>query len=516
MVAWQLNRRRFFQRLPILIIAVTLFFVSTSLWLNVHLEDVSTKNDMMDSAFSLYLHSYQVVATRDQNKNNEPILDPASQAAVLQDVGKRSTNLPNFILHIGPQKTMSSAIQCVLQDLKPYLQIDEYEFVGKVDARACYPNSPFVPIDSGVEDIFWKDEDGTCVDALLNAYENGHDLSHIECWTTFLGALDKLKAADGTDKKIILSDEKLSEIQMLNWGKAKTTRFWKFLQHQLRNRYHIRIIMVYRRYYEWLMSIKNQGDKYSLGRRNMKLWPPDGPEKEPIFPQLQRWMRNTTEIPSPYTPEMHQVYRHELSLDTVLLNMHNNHDDLLEDFLCTSLVGAVHTCNEYRQAIRNATSTRYRYTSNPSENPFCDQIAYRAYQQGIIRDLRGHRKGADRLFFNEIISRRLAKLNMTRYDLPLVCPSRSEVQQLLDRSLFHEQKFMPEFFQSIDGRPKLEEKFWKDVNQKKFCSVNTTAVLEQEDWIRFLQTQWRPKRGKKPADWEFTTYKITNANFTSE
>ena len=424
---------------------------------------------------------------------------------------------------------MSSGIQCVLQDMKPFLQKDDYVFVGKVDARACSKNSIKVDINPRLETIFWEYD--TCVADLLINSSNGSStpsseenlLNNVECWTEFTSALQELPA-----RNIILSDEKLSEVQMQWWGVDKTIQFWKFMKEQLASKYNVHIVMVYRRYHEWLASIKNQGDKYSLGRPHMKLWPPDGPQKEPIFPHLMRWIHNVTEIPSPYTPQMYDLYRNQLQLDVSLLNMHDPTKDMIEDFLCHSLVNAKHTCNEYKQemdrqrqdkvttaATTAASRKKYTYTSNPSENHFCDMIAYDAYQQGIIRDLRGYRKGADRIFFNEVISRRLEKMHMTPYDLPLICPSNEELQPLLDITLQYEQDFLPSFYNSEYGKTKIQSKFWKDVSKQKFCTVNTTAVLQQPAWKIFLQQQWRPKRGKKPTDWDYTTYKITNDNFTS-
>jgi hypothetical protein len=104
---------------------------------------------------------------------------------------------------------------------------------------------------------------------------------------------------------------------------------------------------------------------------------------------------------------------------------------------------------------------------------------------------------------------------MTPYDLPLICPTHEELQPLLDTTLQYEQDFLPSFYNSEYGRTKIESKFQKDVSKQKFCTVNTTAVLQERAWKIFLQQQWRPKRGKKPADWDYTTYKITNDNFTS-
>lgn len=55
------------------------------------------------------------------------------------------------------------------------------------------------------------------------------------------------------------------------------------------------------------------------------------------------------EVPSAFTSEMYGVYLGQLRLDVSILNMHDTTRDLLEAFLCTSLVGADRTCQEYRK-----------------------------------------------------------------------------------------------------------------------------------------------------------------------
>jgi hypothetical protein len=184
--------------------------------------------------------------------------------------------------------------------------------------------------------------------------------------------------------------------------------------------------------------------------------------------------------------------------------------DLLDNFICKVLRGATHTCQAYR-----INPSDYQYHSNPSENHFYDMIAYDAYHQGLIRDLRGYRKGADRLFVNEMISRRQLRLHGTAWDLPLACPTHEQVQPFLTESLAFEQDFLPDFFRTQLGGADLANKFWKDVDNQFYCSVNTTAVLEKSDWRLFLYNLWDPRRGKKPADWEKSNYTITNSNFTN-
>jgi hypothetical protein len=283
-------------------------------------------------------------------------------------------------------------------------------------------------------------------------------------------------------------------------------QLWKILQDQLKDKFQFRIAIVYRRYYEWLASVKNQGDKYSLGRRGMKSW--EGPAKEPIFPNLIRWMSNTSEIPSPFTPQMYHVYHDQLQLPVDLLNMHDG-TDLLGNFLCQVLRGATHTCKAYR-----SNPSDYQFRSNPSENPFYDMIAYDAYHQGLIRDLRVNKQGANRLFVMEKIKRRQDKRHQTAWDLPLSCPTREEVLPLLAKTLEFESDFLPDFFKTNGGRPNLSTEFWKQFDDGKFCSVNTPEVLQQPDWREFLYNIWDPRKGKQPDDWTRSNYTITNTNFS--
>jgi hypothetical protein len=153
-------------------------------------------------------------------------------------------------------------------------------------------------------------------------------------------------------------------------------------------------------------------------------------------------------------------------------------------------------------------------------------IAYDSFHQGLVRDLRGYRKGADRLFVKEMIGRRLQrKLHQTAWDLFfLMCPTHAQVEPLLTKSLDYEQIFLLNFFFAKNQENKggqqqsavLTTNFWKDVKNRKFCSVNTSAVLEQPEWRQFIYNLWDPRRRKKPADWETSNYTITKFNFTNE
>ena len=125
------------------------------------------------------------------------------------------------------------------------------------------------------------------------------------------------------------------------------------------------------------------------------------------------------------------------------------------------------------------------------------------------------------------------------YDLPLICPTRQQVQFLLDATIQNELQFMKLTMQnhnhvdenggigqannhtttktttvtSIALKQILEE-FEKDYTNKKFCTVNATEILNDKDWKQFLLSLWHPKRGKKPIDWDTSTYTVTLSNYS--
>jgi hypothetical protein len=137
---------------------------------------------------------------------------------------------------------------------------------------------------------------------------------------------------------------------------------------------------------------------------------------------------------------MNNFYHELLKLPFSLLNMHEG-TDLLDNFICKVLRGATHTCQAYR-----SNPSDYQYHSNPSGNHFYDMIAYDTYHQGLIRDLRGYRKGADCLFVNEMMSRRQLQLHRATWDLPLACPMHEQVQPFLTESFGFRTRFLARLF----------------------------------------------------------------------
>jgi len=101
---------------------------------------------------------------------------------------------------------------------------------------------------------------------------------------------------------------------------------------------------------------------------------------------------------------------------------------------------------------------------------------------------------------NELIKHHTETLQKTHADLPLLCPLRSELQHLLEKSVEFENLVMPELAQSPIGEETHIADFWDSHDlEKTFCWVDTDRLLKGtktwDDILQALTKQWgMPKR----------------------
>jgi hypothetical protein len=71
---------------------------------------------------------------------------------------------------------------------------------------------------------------------------------------------------------------------------------------------------------------------------------------------------------------------------------------------------------------------------------------------------------------------------------PMICPNRTVLQALLDRTLELELRYFPELLdRDPRRRSKLESDFWKTAAEKTFCHIDMYATLSQDDWQQFFR-----------------------------
>jgi hypothetical protein len=151
-----------------IMVAATLFLSTTTFWLTVQLQheqhagtvatttkDGSWKGMVVSDAAVLVVPAWATADHPPQNK---------------------LWSRPYFVLHVGPQKTTTSALQCSLvSHQSALLDIgggdDENQFLGKVYAQACGKNTVGRAVDLAWMGPFYEE---TCVYAILLTAPDAH------------------------------------------------------------------------------------------------------------------------------------------------------------------------------------------------------------------------------------------------------------------------------------------------------------------------------------------------------
>jgi hypothetical protein len=202
--------------------------------------------------------------------------------------------------------------------------------------------------------------------------------------------------------------------------------------------FNVHILATYRRYYEWLTSVKSKKSKMSVGgyRNPLSKWPDAGGTTiQPIMPDLIKYDKRH---PYPYTDAIKGYFEGVVPLR--LVNNHaiqHNHAGIgiLLNFVCNA-VDAKLACNELMQ---RETSDAVAAKVNAHEDLFYNMIAYTAYERGILVT------NKTRLKVVTAIADRQVSKGLGQYDFPLDCPTREEVTWILTRSLKYEEELFPAF-----------------------------------------------------------------------
>ena len=73
----------------------------------------------------------------------------------------------------------------------------------------------------------------------------------------------------------------------------------------------------------------------------------------------------------------------------------------------------------------------------------------------------------------------MVTMNMSSaFDLPLNCPTQSQYDGMLNLSLSLEKELVPKFANLPLTEAEHRSSFWKQVETKKFCWIDTESVLK--------------------------------------
>jgi hypothetical protein len=121
---------------------------------------------------------------------------------------------------------------------------------------------------------------------------------------------------------------------------------------------------------------------------------------------------------------------------------------------------------------------------SPASLTAYDDIAFEAAKRGVIAsDVTSQTTRSDFVTsFVRFHTRIIQRSGMV--DMPLICPSKDQLEALLNKSLGFEKYILPEFYDSPQGEAEHRESFWKLANEERiFCWVDTETLLNgTERW----------------------------------
>lgn len=137
--------------------------------------------------------------------------------------------------------------------------------------------------------------------------------------------------------------------------------------------------------------------------------------------------------------------------------------------------------------LRRVKESGFVGRPNPSRNFDYDRLAVKAHEQGLLVNL----TTVARFKIAEMTENYLLrKLNTTINNLPLVCLDKTQLQDLLEKSIRYENQIYPG--QSKDVAIRHESSFFDAVERKKFCNFDTDKLI-QDDAVRTFFTDDIPQ-----------------------
>ena len=353
---------------------------------------------------------------------------------------------PTLIYHPGPPKMGTTSIQCALTQYEHHLRHDGYQFAGKIPTKFC-PSAPSLAMQD-LECIVSP----SCQKELQNASQSRQGDDRI--WTKLQRSIDRLYQKG---INVALSDETHSIFhEQISYDGVPSRLFAHLFSNWSKH-----LIVGYRWYWQFWLSSRHEYNRLftSGGRRHrMQHW--NGRHLQSIGDMLRQEIATDSYL-TPHTRSTLQMYQRYFDNITVL-NIHD-HEDMVQHFLCE---------------ILDAKSTCRAYHPIPKYNP-SNHDATTMHASDIDRLVMASKRWINTTKHNRwhVVNKTLSLLS----DVPRIitsCPSKSDLQRLLKKSLDDEERLFPNRRSDEHVR-----QFW----ETNFCSVDVTATLDGDDWRTFFQ-----------------------------
>ena len=383
-----------------------------------------------------------------------------------------NTNKPLFVLHAGPPKTGTTTIQCTLPILSSKLLEDNFIFVGKVS------DCPRSSILFSKQDVLYINPRtlARCINNFGRHCGTGDDATQIQCLIDKGGPCQTLQQF-----QMILDSAKRNRRNVIYSSEGMFDNF-EFTPHfkMLLLHFHVKVVVVYRRYYQWLVSRYNSLSKpvkTRIDRKELNMWPDESGKTIAMLQQVMSGTYNDTNRRIDLkgdTWDFFAMYEKHFP-DTAAVSMYGD-GGILKTFLC-DVIHAKKSCKY--------TDTIFETNRNPSIPLHPDRLTVAAYQKGLIKN-----KKIDRNFIRRKVLRKERSLGYKELtDYPLACLATENENRILQRSLQEEKLMFANI--SVDEWEKhdllIRNEFDMYREKGKFCNVDVEKTLERKEWIDFFK-----------------------------
>ena len=396
--------------------------------------------------------------------------------------------VPRLILHIGPHKTGTSSLQC---DLSHY-QNELYRNASVAYLGRVYSNCVNRRNHRLIEGIDTR--------SLINGCLSSTNCTEKEVWKSLE---DQVAYFSKRNTSIIISDEAFSRIPANNVNGRE-------MLYRLFDRYYpgrVYVVIYYRRYYEWMVSMWNEGKPYQntarhLYKEKFKKWPPEGGRTTQTFLSFMsnrnRLMTSTTMKnydPNAKTPYHDLADAQNIHLTRYLQKLWSNHSSIQLVLNSHEMKGGDSTVNFLRSVfptshavadtlVKAKMSNAFTGRSNPSKSFEYDLLAVAAHKHGLLVNIEIGRPTVAALTEKHL----LQFLNKTVDELPFQCLNDTQLRVFLNRSLEYEKQMYP--YQAEDITFQHKAAFIEASKKKKFCNIDHDKLLTDkavQDFFSELQ-----------------------------
>ena len=363
------------------------------------------------------------------------------------------TTVKYAVVHVGPHKTGTTTIQALSEKFMKSLAMDNYHmpWVNIANGKRIGNTKKTGQNQVNLATCFYSDAlaEG-CPDAAPEKTQE-----QFPCNDKFLKNGLKIAAHD---KNVFITSEEFDR------GFVDIQALRDYLEHWDR----VRIVVYYRRFYDWTFSIYDERmKKYPIGTLI------------PAFHDMNEFFDSTGEIK--YSMQVFQRYKNFFD-DVIIVNMHDPSKDLTEAFYCDAMPHAEHTCNKVKKMIET------REKSNQSKGN--TYIGYRRLALAAAAKYKEHIniQSEDELniLIEQIQNHQENTLARSFDDFKKICPLQEQYDLLLQKSLEFEKELLPDFYASPLGEAELRSDF--EQSKSKMCSIDYEEVLEIEEWANYFSS----------------------------